>query len=156
HDFSVVPSPGRVSAGEQARDAYLPSMALGRWKARTAARRRTGFAIAASLLVATLLTLAAWRPWNSLGSKLFEARVGENRQVVLADGSGLSLGGDTGVRVSFSKRSRQLTLVRGEAFFDVAKDRVRPFSVRAGEATLVAIGTQFNVRCNDDRVVVSV
>jgi transmembrane sensor len=51
---------------------------------------------------------------------------------------------------------RQIELLGGEACFQVAKDRARPFLVRAGNATVTAVGTEFNVRRSDDRVVVSV
>ena len=47
-------------------------------------------------------------------------------------------------------------LDRGEALFHVAHDRQRPFVVVAGRGAITAIGTAFNVRRDDDRVVVSV
>lgn len=156
HDFALVPVPEAVSAAAQAADRYVPSMAVGQWNARARDVRSAGWAIAASLVMALAMALVLWRPWSALGSEVFETQVGENRTITLEDGSRLALGGRTTIRVSFSKQARELTLVRGEAFFDVARDSTRPFSVRAGDATVIAVGTQFNVRCNDDRVVVSV
>ena len=41
---------------------------------------------------------------------------------------------------------RGVTLVSGEAWFDVAKDRTRPFVVAAGDHTVTAVGTSFDVR----------
>jgi transmembrane sensor len=40
-------------------------------------------------------------------------------------------------------------LVRGEAFFEVAKDPTRPFVVTAGSRQVIAVGTAFNVRLQD-------
>jgi transmembrane sensor len=53
------------------------------------------------------------------------------------------------VRVDYSGHDRRLTLLRGEAFFDVAKDPTRPFVVTAGSRRVIAIGTAFNVRLQD-------
>jgi transmembrane sensor len=46
--------------------------------------------------------------------------------------------------------------MKGEALFKVAKDSARPFKVRAGDATIIAVGTEFNVERDSDRAVVSV
>jgi len=76
--------------------------------------------------------------------------------VPLEDGSRIILGGNSRVEVSLSKNLRAIELQRGEAFFVVAKDHTRPFKVHAGEATVTAVGTEFNVRRESDRVVVAV
>jgi transmembrane sensor len=49
------------------------------------------------------------------------------------------------LRVRISATARNIELVRGEALFEVAKDSVRPFRVRAGATTVQAVGTVFNV-----------
>jgi transmembrane sensor len=82
--------------------------------------------------------------------------VGENRTVSLQDGSQVTLGGNTQIDVSLSNDLRSIDLVRGEALFTVAKDSSRPFKVHAGQATVTAVGTAFNVRRGQDRAVVSV
>jgi transmembrane sensor len=66
------------------------------------------------------------------------------------------LGGDTALRVAFDDTFRRVELTRGEAFFTVAKNPARPFEVRAGAATVRALGTAFNVRRGSERVVVAV
>lgn len=40
--------------------------------------------------------------------------------------------------------------LKGEAFFDVAKDTSRPFVVRTSDLSVVAVGTRFNVRVNEE------
>jgi transmembrane sensor len=51
---------------------------------------------------------------------------------------------------------RDLVLVQGEAYFSVAHDSSRPFVVRAGSLNVRAVGTRFDVRTTDARVVVAV
>lgn len=156
-DFAAVPCPEGVPARLLAADDYDGSMPVGLWKARSRRKPGSGLAMAASLVVGTFLALGIWAFHSASSGELLETGVGENRMFTLDDGSQVALGGRTQVRVSMSDRARDLTLVRGEAFFHVAQDRIRPFSVRAGDARVIAIGTQFNVRRNeDDRVVVSV
>lgn len=87
---------------------------------------------------------------------VIETRIGENRSIRLTDGSTVDLGGHTRLQIALDEHSRRITLARGEAYFTVAKDATRPFSVNAGSASVTALGTQFNVRRADDRVVVAV
>jgi transmembrane sensor len=79
-------------------------------------------------------------------------RVGERSLLVLADGSKVTLNTASAVRADYSGHDRRLTLLRGEAFFDVAKDPTRPFVVTAGSRQVIAVGTEFNVRLQDQRV----
>jgi transmembrane sensor len=88
--------------------------------------------------------------------KTYATAVGHNATVQLADGSEVRLGGHTRLTVTLSTDLRRVDLLGGEAYFSVAKDRTRPFQVHAGSATVTAVGTEFNVRRSDDRVVVSV
>lgn len=96
---------------------------------------------AASLL---LLGLPGTLWWNSLPDR-YSTAVGERRVVVLSDGSRLSLDADTRVDVHMDDGKRELALVYGRAKFDVAKDPMRPFSVRVDDKMVVAVGTSFSV-----------
>jgi transmembrane sensor len=79
-------------------------------------------------------------------------QIGERALLVLADGSKVMLNTDSAVRADYTGRERRLTLVRGEAFFDVAKNPTRPFIVTAGSRQVIAVGTAFNVRLQDQQV----
>jgi ferric-dicitrate binding protein FerR (iron transport regulator) len=72
---------------------------------------------------------------------------GAEYEVQLADGTRVMLNSSSRLRfpVSFSGERREVFL-EGEAFFDVARDTARRFTVRAGEMTVVALGTSFNVK----------
>lgn len=116
---------------------------------RRASGRRTAAAAAAVLL----LTIGAW-PLSQRGD-IYQTGRGERRVVTLADGSKLSLDAQTRVRVRYAKNARRLTLVQGQARFDVARDLARPFSVRAGDRTVVATGTAFNIDLLDPTVTIT-
>ncbi|MCD7097193.1 FecR domain-containing protein [Stenotrophomonas sp. MMGLT7] len=70
---------------------------------------------------------------------------GEVLRVALEDGSAVTLDSDTLVRVKYGRDRRDVSLLRGEALFDVAKDRQRPFVVRAADTSVTAVGTSFAV-----------
>jgi transmembrane sensor len=86
----------------------------------------------------------------------FETKVGERTTHSLADGSQLLLNTDSAVRVSdWTETNRTLILERGEAYFTVAKDSARPFVVKVADASITAVGTEFSIRRDDHRTMVS-
>jgi transmembrane sensor len=108
-------------------------------------RRRLviGGAIAASLVA---LTLAVRVAWPYLEQETYTTNFGESRVVALADGSVVTLNTDTKVVVRYSRDRRDAKLVQGEASFDVAKNRARPFVVNVRDIAVRAVGTSFAVR----------
>ena len=82
--------------------------------------------------------------------------VGEQRQLTLADGSRVDLDADSALSLQFTPQERRLTLQRGRAFFDVAPDRARAFSVTAAGGVTTATGTQFSVHLWSNEVTVAV
>lgn len=81
-----------------------------------------------------------------MSSQRYRTLVGEIRRVPLADGSMAAINTDTTLDVRFQKTERAVKLDRGEAWFQVAKDRARPFVVAAGDIRVQAVGTAFSVR----------
>ncbi|PXA91800.1 hypothetical protein DMC25_05615 [Caulobacter sp. D4A] len=71
---------------------------------------------------------------------------GQKSIVDLPDGTRVTLDVDSGIDVAFSGGRREVRLLSGRAFFDVAHDRAHPFAVRAGGRVVTALGTQFDVR----------
>lgn len=82
--------------------------------------------------------------------------IGEVREIALADGSTLSLGPDSAVAIGFTADRRAVTLLRGQAFFQVEPDEGRPFVVAADPVTVRVTGTAFDVTRADDGVAVAV
>ena len=75
----------------------------------------------------------------------------------LPDGSSLLLSAKAVAEVDFSGVIRDVVLrPNGEAFIKVHHDTSRPFTVRAGDLTVTAVGTAFDVRREADRVTVTV
>jgi transmembrane sensor len=123
---------------------------------RNASRsRKAQWLIAASILLCVALGTTAWLRIAQRGSEFVTGR-GESRRFELADGSHVELAGDSKLRASLSPTHRDIDLVQGEAYFQVAHDKARPFIVHAGTLHVTAIGTAFNVRTAEDRVVVAV
>jgi transmembrane sensor len=76
--------------------------------------------------------------------------VGEQNSFTMSDGTHIQLNTNSIVEVAYTSSFRQLTLVQGEARFDVAKDKSRPFTVTSGEKSFTALGTIFNVQKSDN------
>ena len=86
----------------------------------------------------------------------YQTRVGEQRRVVLADRSTMTLNTDTALTVRFNDHKRRVDIRKGEAFFSVSHDKSRPFEVYAAGGMVRAVGTEFGVQVVRDRVTVSV
>lgn len=80
----------------------------------------------------------------------YATATGEIRRVPLADGSVAALNTKSKVVVAIEPHRRQVELVEGEAWFQVAHDSARPFEVEAGKVRVRAVGTAFSVRRHDD------
>lgn len=98
--------------------------------------------IAAGLAAAGLFGV---KLWPSAGEQVYATGLGQVREVPLADGSLITLNTDSRVSVRFTPEKREIHLLRGEALFDVAKNKKRPFVVIAGAMQVRAVGTAFTV-----------
>jgi len=114
----------------------------GRWAER-ALRLPAPARIAAGVAAAAVLGAGAYPLLD--GKDVYRTDFGERRVVTLADGSRISLDGETKLVVRYTKGARELKLVSGQARFDVARDPLRPFTVAARDQTVVATGTAFNI-----------
>jgi transmembrane sensor len=111
--------------------------------------RSAWWAAAAAAIVMGVAVAA----WMRMGSELqtLATAVGQQRSVTLADGSVVSLNTNTIVETHLQRSVREIYLRQGEAHFQVAHDRSRPFLVHAGDAVVRAVGTQFEVRLRSDQ-----
>ncbi len=135
-------------------DALAPSprrsVALAGWS-------RAGL-IAASLLVLAGGGVLAWRRGAERPAPTIElaTAVGVRADHVLSDASTVRLNADSHASVAYSRNTRDIYLRRGDAVFEVAKNRNRPFNVMAGDAKVTAVGTVFEVDKVDSAVEVRV
>lgn len=91
-----------------------------------------------------------------VGNGIYETRIGEQNAITLRDGSVLELNTHSRVQVNYTESRREIRLMAGEVFFQVSKDRNRPFDVFASGGQVRAVGTAFAVRLNHDALTVTV
>jgi transmembrane sensor len=136
---------GALSADPEIRAATDEAL-----RSRPHLERRTAPKLAGpaglSLGLAALGAAAGLTTWAVLDRPAtYTTGVGEQRLVVLTDGSRMRLNTDSLAKVRFRGDERRVELSRGEAFFDVRHDTARPFVVQANGARIVDLGTRFNV-----------
>lgn len=143
--------------------AALRADALGVDESRSRLMSRRNVGLAAASLVAAAGGAFLGRRWFG-GDKVpapvadepvFTTAVGERSTFRLADSSVVTLSTDSAVRVNHWGAERRLTLLRGQAFFQVAKDKTRPFIVAAGDKSVTAVGTAFDVRLEPGKLSVT-
>ncbi|MEO1013158.1 MAG: FecR domain-containing protein, partial [Bacteroidota bacterium] len=76
-----------------------------------------------------------------------EIPYGKIFEVVLSDGTLVHLNSGTKMRypVKFLEGQKREVFIHGEAYFDVAKDKNRPFIVNADDLAVEVLGTEFNI-----------
>lgn len=154
--------PGNRAAFEQASDLWNdfddlridPRLMRLREEAKGAIgqrRARRGAGAIAACVALVLGGMAAWQGARYLSSVIapqpttYATRVGQTMSVGLPDGSLAVLDTNSELRAWTPGKTRRLELVRGRAFFKVAKDPAHPFVVQAGDHSVTALGTQFDV-----------
>ena len=105
-----------------------------------------GWRVAAALLLGIgVAALVGYRDTPEAGSAIYaNADLGQQK-IQLSDGSVVHLDVGSRFKVQMNRSGRQLELLEGRAYFEVAHDAARPFTVRAGGASTVALGTRFAV-----------
>jgi transmembrane sensor len=109
---------------------------------------------AAALVLLASLIVRFWSGREDTGT--YSTGIGEQRTIQLADGSAVELNALSSVEFDLTSHRRDVTLLEGQAFFRVAKDKQRPFVVRAGDAQVRAVGTEFDVYRKQAATVVTV
>ena len=76
---------------------------------------------------------------------IVQTTFGEYKDMELADGSKVWLSASS--EISYSVENPRTLYLKGEAFFDVAKDSLHPFTVTTpDDITVMALGTSFNIK----------
>jgi len=150
-DFSIFSRRARIGPSEGI--AAAASELLGEKNKNNWFWRARGGLSAAAALASVAVALGAWQWWHG---GAYVTGVGEQRTVTLADGSRLEMNSRTRLRVRFTAKERSIDLFDGQAFFKVAKSAERPFIVRTTNASVRAVGTEFDVYRKEDGTVVTV
>jgi transmembrane sensor len=126
---------------------------------RSLARRRAaqGWLIVGGLAAAATLAMAI-TPLSLLvpAAQTYATGKGEHRIVHLADGSTIEMNAGSRLTVTLGRDRRHVVLPQGEALFDVAADKARPFLIDAGDRTVRVVGTRFDVRHRGNALSVTV
>ncbi len=122
---------------------------------------RRALGLAAASIVALAGGAVLGRRWlggektSAPDEPVFSTGIGERSTFRLADNSVVTLGTDSTLRVNHWGQERRLTLLRGQAFFQVAKDPSRPFIVAVADKSVTAVGTAFDVRMDPGKLSVT-
>ena len=134
-------SPGR---SERRRRGGLKATGAAPGRARLAAAGLVAAGVALTIVaLAVLLPRFGSRPPQE--EQAYATAVGSRSDIALSDQSVVHLNADSRVAVHFSPRARHIRLDRGEARFDVTHNPAQPFTVTAGDVSVVAVGTVFDV-----------
>ena len=113
-------------------------------------------AVVGILVFNTSMFVSDGPPGDGMFVQTFATDVGQTKELVLDDGSFVTLNTDTRLFVDFSSGLRRAILDSGEAYFEVTKDPLRPFVVTAGAQSVTVLGTKFNVHRNGQTLTVAV
>lgn len=136
-----------ASADARLRDlaAQVPVQVV-RARPRSRARWRAAAALVLGVGFAGALALIPGQGSPGGDAVASYTNSGMQRQVIeLPDGSRVHLDIGATVKVRMARTERRLELRSGRAYFEVAHDTSRPFSVRAGGSRTMALGTRFEI-----------
>ncbi|MDY4301027.1 FecR domain-containing protein [Pseudomonas salmasensis] len=145
------PERGRAWARAQLLQSKLgglpPSLAMSALDRPSNPQRREALGKLALLLA---VMPVGWGSWKLAQSQQWSAdyrtRIGERRELTLADGSRLTLNTETAIDVQFDNQQRLVSLREGELLVQTAQDASRPFLVSTRQGHMQALGTRFTVR----------
>ena len=104
---------------------------------------------AAGMAAAVATAVVIWSGMPGPGrdaASVLQTAVGQHQHFAMKDGSRIELNTKSKAVVDYRPSQRQIVLLDGEGYFEVAKDKARPFTVVAGATTVRAVGTRFSVR----------
>lgn len=137
-----------LGVGREMHDAQgLPAAQIVEAPSRRTVSRRLWLGGAAGALAASLLAAVGLE--RLTGSMTLSADKGTIRRTALQDGSAVTLNAGTEVSVAMQPLERRISMLAGEANFDVARDPARPFIVEAGAVRIRVVGTSFLVHLSD-------
>ena len=77
---------------------------------------------------------------------------GGQHQIILQDGSKVWLNASSSIKfpVSFDEADKRMVVLSGQAYFEVAKNKAKPFIVKTNRQTVEVLGTHFDVNAYAD------
>jgi ferric-dicitrate binding protein FerR (iron transport regulator) len=141
------------------KEAYTLLQNIGKKKRRFL---KPLFLVAGSIAAGIALIFSLFRLYEGVSRQdiyyeCIETTYGERKDIALPDGSMVTLNSCSQLRypAKFTQQAREVML-KGEAFFDVARDPDRQFVVTAGQFCVKVLGTTFNIKSYDHDEISSV
>lgn len=133
----LVASTGYAQRKHETAVLPFPNLQRRKWAAG-------GMAVAAMALIAIAVQQypALMLRWQAD----YLTAIGMRDEISLPDGSRMTLNTASAVSLDFEGAKRSVTLLQGEAYFDVVPNPSRPFTVTAAFSEVVVKGTAFSVR----------
>lgn len=152
--WQAAEDPGQRLAEREADQLAIYLEAIDKAKAHKKTFRRLS---ALSVILVAILAGGIWleRPniFEDMRTDYNSAR-GERRSITLSDGSSVLLDADSAFDEDFTGMERRVRLLRGGAFFDIARSDV-PFVVQAGNGEVRVHGTAFGIHLLENGGVVT-
>jgi ferric-dicitrate binding protein FerR (iron transport regulator) len=116
-------------------------------------RMSTGWLkIAAMLLLTIGAATVVYKMLYTYPSQMLTLQAGNVVKTdTLADGSVITLNKNSSITYPdrFTGDSREITLAKGEAFFEIAPDKTKPFLIHINDVVVKVVGTSFNIKKQD-------
>lgn len=119
-------------------------MRVSKTSQRSTLWRTTPWAV--TLMLGLIAVAIGGNYFTSSRAKTYSTPIGGHEIITLRDGTSIELNTDTSIEVAQSGDARNITLKKGEAYFQVVHDPAHPFVVIAGSHRVVDIGTKFLMR----------
>ena len=107
----------------------------------------------AAMVVVALISVVSLL---SIDKTSYSTAIGKQELVTLNDGSTVLLNTNSQIKVDYSDQARNITLVKGQAHFEVKPNPSQPFNVYAGTGLVKAVGTAFSVYLQPEIIEVTV
>lgn len=116
------------------------------------------YAKATAVACVVMFSAVLYQLWGGWNVTHYHTASGEQRRIVLSDGSKVLLNTDSEVRIQTMRpgQPRLAYVERGEALFDVYPDSDRPFLVETAHGMVRVLGTQFAVHSFQEQTLVTV
>lgn len=133
----------RSAALEPLRGVFEADLARIRWRRREPVLSRRLLLSGGLAAAAAVGGVLMWPSLSAPAGRLYESAPGRISDVVLDDGSRVTLDAGSAIRVSLDDKVRRVTLERGAAYFEVAHDAGHPFQVGLMDRKVIVTGTRF-------------
>jgi ferric-dicitrate binding protein FerR (iron transport regulator) len=159
-DYSDAPTPSQQRQSEDEARQLLKR--LRRHEKRISLRRMWKYAATVALLILAsgmFHILSSGESDEEILYMTIQVEHGKQKRITLPDGTKVILNAGTAFSCPQSFQGEKRTVkLDGEAFFDVARDRSKPFIVQTGNADIEVLGTSFNVKAygEDEFIAVAV